>query len=238
MRSDFEAGDEGWLGADLYQYGPYYPPFSQWTPTWEATGGNPDGDISVVDPSGEAVLFSAPAMFLGNQEPAYGTDLTFDLRANGSGSGWPFIPELVLVGDAGRVLVAKFNVVNVTTEWQSFSLPLEAVAGWYLDDPDSGPPASEGDLRAVLADLEALYICADYVNGNETIWLDNVVLRGTRPGDLDHDGQVTIADFDALADCLNGPIGGLGPTCDAGDVDADGDVDLEDFAEFQRRFGQ
>ena len=106
------------------------------------------------------------------------------------------------------------------------------MAGWCLDDPDSGPWASEADLRALLADQEGLYICADYVNGNETIGLDNVVLLRTRPGDLDHDGQVDMDGFGALSECLEDPTAGLGPTCDAGDVD------LEDFAEFQTRFGQ
>ncbi len=45
-----------------------------------------------------------------------------------------------------------------------------------------------------------------------------------------------LSDFNDFSACLFGPIGGLGTTCECFDYDADGDNDLEDFAEFQRRF--
>ncbi len=62
-------------------------------------------------------------------------------------------------------------------------------------------------------------------------------------GDYDGNGQVSIDDYPWLADCLAGPDSlpaPLSPDCvDACftvfDFDSDGDVDLEDFAEFQRR---
>ncbi|MHC4610958.1 MAG: golvesin C-terminal-like domain-containing protein, partial [Planctomycetota bacterium] len=62
-------------------------------------------------------------------------------------------------------------------------------------------------------------------------------------GDADHDGDVDLDDFAALADCLGGPGEVPSPpppmsTADCLDVfdfDEDGDVDLLSFAEFRRR---
>jgi hypothetical protein len=68
-------------------------------------------------------------------------------------------------------------------------------------------------------------------------------------GDVDGDRDIDLDDYAMLADCLNGPIiassigvqplftgsdGALSPECEPADFDADGDVDLNDFAEFQR----
>jgi hypothetical protein len=65
-------------------------------------------------------------------------------------------------------------------------------------------------------------------------------------GDYDLSGQVDLADFAKIADCLEGPnampnpeAAGCAPTClQAFDADDDDDVDLADFAEFQRTFDQ
>jgi uncharacterized lipoprotein YddW (UPF0748 family) len=55
-------------------------------------------------------------------------------------------------------------------------------------------------------------------------------------GDSDGDGAITTADALALLDCdLTGPNGTTGDGCTVFEFDADGDLDLADFAEFQRR---
>ena len=51
--------------------------------------------------------------------------------------------------------------------------------------------------------------------------------------DFNGDGLVTLGDFAILNECLAGLEGGLAPACLCVDLDADGDVDLADFAEFQ-----
>jgi nitrous oxidase accessory protein NosD len=56
------------------------------------------------------------------------------------------------------------------------------------------------------------------------------------PGDLDGDGVVDIDDLVILSDCLIGPAGGIPAGCDDADLNQDGNVDLLDFAEFQRLF--
>jgi uncharacterized lipoprotein YddW (UPF0748 family) len=61
---------------------------------------------------------------------------------------------------------------------------------------------------------------------------------GTIPGDMNHDGQVDLADFPMFAFCLNGPATNytLGHFCLDGDADADRDVDLADFDAFAQSF--
>jgi len=53
------------------------------------------------------------------------------------------------------------------------------------------------------------------------------------PGDLDHDGVVSIADFASFAACAPGPEVSMPPDCGSADLDGDSDVDLGDFAIFQ-----
>lgn len=55
-------------------------------------------------------------------------------------------------------------------------------------------------------------------------------------GDCNYDGGVNLLDFQAYDICLSGPEGGLAPGCSCLDFDGDQDVDLADFAEFQRTF--
>ena len=45
-----------------------------------------------------------------------------------------------------------------------------------------------------------------------------------------------LADYPQFAGCLTGPALGAEPSCACPDDDADGDVDLADFARFQRTF--
>ena len=58
----------------------------------------------------------------------------------------------------------------------------------------------------------------------------------TLPGDCDLDWSVDLPDLSGLATCLDGPELGLGEGCACHDLDADGDVDLHDFAAFQAAF--
>ena len=62
-------------------------------------------------------------------------------------------------------------------------------------------------------------------------------LRRVRTGDSEFDEDVDLIDYGALADCMSGP-GRVDRLCDCRflDIDRDGDVDLGDFALFQKGF--
>jgi hypothetical protein len=57
-----------------------------------------------------------------------------------------------------------------------------------------------------------------------------------KKGDINLDGSVNLADYALFAECVTGSGNGMLPGCGAADVDDDFDVDVEDFAEFQRSF--
>src|SRR5690242_410409 len=76
--STFDTGDEGWrvvsfenLTTDNFSIKATY------TPTFNASGGNPGGFISTTDQDDGDLTFSAPAKFLGNVGGA--TGLSYDL---------------------------------------------------------------------------------------------------------------------------------------------------------------
>ncbi|UCG17242.1 MAG: SUMF1/EgtB/PvdO family nonheme iron enzyme, partial [Phycisphaerales bacterium] len=56
-------------------------------------------------------------------------------------------------------------------------------------------------------------------------------------GDYNGDGTVDLADYAEFPGCMAGPGGGINTGCEAFDFDMDNDVDLRDFAGFQRVFG-
>src|SRR5215471_17902758 len=71
VSSTFDTTAEGWSAA-----GDFATPV-----TWQGTGGNPNGTVSIEDSvTGGVTFFVAPAKFLGNHSDAYGKTLTFDLK--------------------------------------------------------------------------------------------------------------------------------------------------------------
>lgn len=162
--STFDSDLEGWtVSGD--GGGPYY----------SATGGNPGGCIYAVDKQQKVWwYFSAPAKFLGNKLPAYGQSLTFDLKPNAADPNDANVGDVVLEG-AGLTLVYDYSQ-PIVNSWNSYSLPLKP-SFWRRDTPN-GTPATEEDLKSVLANLQSLRIRGEYKTGADTCWLDNVVLHG------------------------------------------------------------
>ena len=56
------------------------------------------------------------------------------------------------------------------------------------------------------------------------------------PGDADGDGAITLHDHAVFVDCISGERVGPPDGCSSLDSDVDGDIDLKDFASFQRLF--
>jgi len=61
-----------------------------------------------------------------------------------------------------------------------------------------------------------------------------VFVPGPACGDLDNNGAVNLFDFAVFVDCVTIPGGTVTPDCRGGDLDRDRDIDLIDWAGFQR----
>jgi len=89
-------------------------------------------------------------------------------------------------------------------QWSGVSPKLYA-PGWRVNHFQDGPIATDGQLAEVLSDLRGIYIMASWQLGapDET-HLDSVFMSGSPEpegceGDLNGDGDVTVADFNILA---------------------------------------
>ncbi|MCH8243310.1 MAG: hypothetical protein IH897_11975 [Planctomycetes bacterium] len=60
---------------------------------------------------------------------------------------------------------------------------------------------------------------------------------GLAPADCNEDGLVSLFDHETFTSCLLGPSGGIGAgPCPCFDVDRDGDITLNDYAQLQAAF--
>jgi hypothetical protein len=163
--SYFDTDAEGWTAL-----GDFAVPV-----TWGAVGGNPGGNISVVDSvSGGVMYFVAPAKFLGNQLAAFGQTLSFDLKQHISGGPNPFDAVDVLLAGAGLTLVLDTAVNPAFDAWTHYSVDLSSGA-WHLSSL-GGAVATDEQIKTALGSLSALQIRAEYQTGSDTDYLDNVVL--------------------------------------------------------------
>ncbi|MDQ1712650.1 MAG: hypothetical protein QOE45_2100 [Frankiaceae bacterium] len=161
IASVFNTGLEGWtVSGDAASGSPY----------WVSTGGNPGGYMQAVDAAtGADLLWNAPAKFLGNQGAYYGGKLRFDREVTSVN----YIPayDVTLTGAGTSVHFAL--ATQPATTWTRHTITLLA--------SKTSPPTTEANFRAVLGNLTGLQIEAEYVNGNETDSLDNVVMTTPVP---------------------------------------------------------
>lgn len=159
--SRFNHNAEGWTVSG--------DPVSQ-NPQYLKKGGNPRGFIRTTDSgTGGIMYWKAPAKFLGNQGAAYGGRLQFDLRETIDGR--PFnAPDVILKGGGYRLTydIAK----EPSHHWIRFKVPLTE-AGWL----NRGAPATQAEMRAVLASMSSLAIRAEYSSHIDVDDLDNVIIK-------------------------------------------------------------
>jgi Laminin B (Domain IV)/PEP-CTERM motif len=171
ITSTFDTDSEGWtaLGDAI---GPL---------TWAGSGGNPGGHVFINDATvGGVTYFAAPASFLGNASAALGTTLSFDLMQVFPGSANQFNDEDVVLRGAGLTIAFDLAANPGNGSWTSYAVPLTA-AGWHLNTL-AGAAVTAEQFAAVIGDLTALQIRAEYQTGTDVGRLDNVVLQSTLVG--------------------------------------------------------
>jgi len=159
--------------------------------------------------------------------------------------------------DAGQVAVTVYNLPPTITEitadlsvetGEVFEFAAaatdpgildELVFAWDLDEDgqydDFVGEAGEWSFAAQGTYVVRLEV-TDGDGGADHAQFDVDVGGASQPGDCDGDGDVDLDDFHGLFDCLLGPDDGLGADCGCFDLDANGRVDLLDFAAFQAVF--
>jgi alkaline phosphatase D len=165
--STFDINDEGWITTSDARCAPQ--------PCYASLHGNPGGHIYSDDAlQGIKFYFSAPDKFLGNLSHAYGWYLSFDLRQRTRTDRTPTNDaDIVLVG--GGTQLVYDTPANPPGFWCRYNVMLHDAAGWRRGSL-LGPPATADEMRSVLASLSELRIRGDYMFGQSTTSLDNVVL--------------------------------------------------------------
>ena len=166
VTSTFDTNNDGWStfgdGTDVLT-------------NWSSTGGNPGGHVFETESqTGTVFYFSAPAKFLGNKSEF--ETLQFDLMRE---AGNLNDDDVIL---AGAGLTLAIDVSHPNTTWTHYLVHLNTGSNWRVNNI-SGAAATQAQIDAVMADLTALRIRGEYVNGttSDTGHLDNVIMATPEP---------------------------------------------------------
>jgi Laminin B (Domain IV) len=180
LSSSFDSGDEGWRVAQNNES----DPGALEPPTFNATGGNPGGYVSVTDslvdpspqePEGRYWYLASPESWAGDRGGFYGGSLSFDARYEGPNPDYP--PVVVLFDSDGNGLYyydAGASPPGAT--WQRFEVPLRESSAWSYQ----GGAVTQAQFISVLSDLSTVAIDGDLAQDHvgEVTSFDNVVLAG------------------------------------------------------------
>jgi len=172
-KSTFDTASEGWKVVGDTSGDPEKP-------TQVPTGGNPGGYIEAEDAvTGGTMYWRAPAKYLGDKSSAYKGTLSFSLTQSENSSQFEN-DDVVLEGVGLRLILTDGISPNppLFPNWGAYTAPLVKTL-WF--DQTNGEPASGQDMKAVLGDLDDLYIRAEYQSGADTDGLDSVKLKKFRP---------------------------------------------------------
>ena len=163
LAHDFQSSSQGWLvSGDTGQFEPQF----------HAAGGHPEGYISHVDEAlGETWYFRAPEDVVRALPAAENGTLSYSLKQSADQPG-VLDDDIIIVGPAGRL---SFRFATPPgTRWTPFTVKLAAGAGWRWN---WNAPATQAQIRDVLANPTSLEIRGEYQTGPDEGALDSVVLR-------------------------------------------------------------
>jgi hypothetical protein len=140
-----------------------------------AAGGDPGGHIAGRDEEiGETWYFRAPPSVLQHLPAAENGVISFSLKQSASVDGGFLDDDVVIIGEAGRLGYRFGRGSAPGTAWKRFPVRLSASAGWTWNG--SGP-ATQAQLRSVLASPLSLEIRGEYTTGPDEGFLDNFELQ-------------------------------------------------------------
>ncbi|HEY3246493.1 MAG TPA: FG-GAP-like repeat-containing protein [Phycisphaerae bacterium] len=122
--------------------------------------------------------------------------------------------------DGGNAWSLVENVAGTGSAWQSASFLVSNFT----------TPTANVRVRFSTSDASASVTEAGIDNFQVEKFVCNL------PGDLNHDAHIDLTDHALFTGCLTGPGGGVPADCAGADLQADNDVDLGDFAQFESGF--
>jgi len=171
VTSNFNTGSDSWL----YDQG---VSTAMGAVTYNATGGNPTGNISITNSSGSTQFYAlAPAQFTGNLSAAYNKMLTFDLQQSTAGADNGYGDVILTNSAAGVSLFYQLPTKPAVGTWSPYSVTLNE-ASWKYGCPTC-TTATKDQMKLVLSNLTALRIRLKYLVGSTAPYtgsLDNVAL--------------------------------------------------------------
>lgn len=180
VQSAFDGGDEGWTQVNL---GGDYRCLDEITFDGACLLHVADGVLTACDPDAGTWMFQSPPKFLGNQSAALDGYLEYAIRWQGTGVADPAnpLPNVILVSsNVGIACVLGDPPIN---QWTTNRIKLDENAGWLWMDDETGmenlPPATRAQMATVLTNVTALRITGEFITGDDTGFLDNVILAGT-----------------------------------------------------------
>lgn len=164
VESTFDTDKEGWK---------VFGDATSSEPTYVATGGNPGGHLLANDRAvGGIWYWKAPAKFMGNHLDAYGDTLSYDLRQTPTSSQINRV-DIFLAG--GGITLVYDTSYNPGLNWTPYSIGLTETAGWDIGSLGGAAP-TQAQMQQVLGNITDLQIRGEFVNGNDTGRLDNVIM--------------------------------------------------------------
>lgn len=163
--SDFETGDEGWLGVNVAF--PTLEVLNTVTPTW--TGHS----ITVTEQGSGLFVLAAPSKFLGDQTINLGGIVSFQLSDIVT-DGVPY-PSLMIRGNG---MILYYETPAPGTNLTDFFIALTP-DGWKNG---TGAQATQAEMNLVFSNIDVFAINADWkTGGNDTVELDNVYMLAPVP---------------------------------------------------------
>jgi DNA-binding beta-propeller fold protein YncE len=164
VASTFDTGLDGWkINGDN-------------SAVWQATGGNPGGCLDVNDQAVGSMNWAiAPLKFLGDWSGFALTDsICFDIyEVNTSGGAWVPVEHVWIEGPLGRAWAIDpgLPVPPPSGTWLTARIPVDP-AHWTV---------VSGTWEGLLSNVTSVRVFAEWVDGGETTWLDNMRLTATPP---------------------------------------------------------
>lgn len=168
VTTNFSTGTEGWTLGDADN--PAVFPVGNGTLSW-----NPGYITGTENAGGPINVFFAPPSYLGNQSSAYGSTISFDLRAQSTTDGTAY-SAVYLFGN-GQVISNASTFPATGSSFTNFSFNLNETSGWriYTGGGYYGSTSvDQATFQAILANLTNVGIMMDWLTGFDTIDLAQV----------------------------------------------------------------